>query len=67
MEKSTFYLAIAPAFIASFALSTLRFTNKRGTLLVERLFRDKMRRNDEIDINNNNNIEGGVLKSSLES
>ena len=23
-----------------------------------------MRRNDEIDINNNNNIEGGVLKSS---
>tara|TARA_B100000519_G_scaffold200124_1_gene212668 strand:- start:106 stop:1944 length:1839 start_codon:yes stop_codon:yes gene_type:complete len=62
--KSTFYLAIAPAFIASFALSTLRFTNKRGTLLVERLFRDKMRRNDEIDINNNNNIEGGVLKSS---
>ena len=62
--KSTFYLAIAPAFIASFALSTLRFTNKRGTLLVERMFRDKMRRNDEIDINNNNNIEGGVLKSS---
>ena len=51
--KSTFYLAIAPAFIASFALSTLRLTNKRGTLLVERLFRDKMRRDDEIDINNN--------------
>ena len=63
--KSTFYLALAPAFIASFALFTLRFTNKRGTLLVERLFRDKVRRNDEIDINsNNNNIEGDVLKSS---
>jgi zinc transporter ZupT len=63
--KSTFYLALAPAFIASFALFTLRFTNKRGTLLVERLFRDKVRRNDEIDMNsNNNNIEGDVLKSS---
>ena len=34
-------------------------------LLVERLFRDKVRRNDEIDMNsNNNNIEGDVLKSS---
>lgn len=63
--KSTFYLALAPAFIASFALFTLRFTNKKGMLLVERLFRDKVRRNDEIDINsNNNNIEGDVLKSS---
>jgi len=63
--KSTFYLALAPAFIASFALFTLRFTNKKGMLLVERLFRDKVRRNDEIDMNsNNNNIEGDVLKSS---
>lgn len=65
--KSTFYLALAPAFIASFALFTLRFTNKRGMMLVERLFRDKVRRNDEIDINNKNsngNIEGDVLKSS---
>ena len=63
--KSTFYLALAPAFIASFALFTLRFTNKKGMLLVERLFRDKVRRNDEIDMNsNNNNIEGDVLKAS---
>ena len=63
--KSTFYLALAPEFIASFALFTLRFTNKKGMLLVERLFRDKVRRNDEIDMNsNNNNIEGDVLKSS---
>ena len=60
--SATFYLALAPAFIASFSLFLLKFTNKKGALLVERLFRDKMRRNDEVD-NIKNGDKNDVLKS----